>query len=44
VITGELWNMYGAPLPFYLSAGVAVVAAGWLLLSQPATKHSTELT
>ena len=33
VITGELWKLYGARLPFFLSAGVAVVAAGWLLLS-----------
>ena len=31
VITGELWKMFGAPVPFYLSAGLAVVAAGMLL-------------
>jgi MFS family permease len=33
VVTGELWKLYGARLPFLLSAGAAVVAAGWLLLS-----------
>jgi len=38
VITGELWKVYGVRLPFFLSAGMAVVAAGWLLLLQPTTK------
>jgi MFS family permease len=33
VITGEMWKHFGAPLPFYLSAGLAVVAAGMLLVS-----------
>lgn len=32
LITGELWKHYGAALPFYLSAILAVVAAGMLLL------------
>jgi MFS family permease len=31
LITGELWKRYGAPVPFYLSAGLAVVS-GVLLL------------
>ena len=31
VITGELWKVYGARLPFLLSAGAAVVAAGMLV-------------
>lgn len=31
VITGELWKHFGAALPFYLSAGLAVVAALMLL-------------
>jgi len=31
VITGELWKVYGARLPFFLSAAAAVVAAGMLL-------------
>jgi MFS family permease len=31
LITGELWKHFGAPLPFYFSAGVAVVAAAMLL-------------
>lgn len=34
VITGELWKQFGAPVPFFLSAGIAVVSAGWLLLSK----------
>jgi MFS family permease len=32
VITGELWKHYGPRLPFYVSAGLAVVAAVMLLL------------
>jgi MFS family permease len=32
VITGELWKHYGARLPFYLSAGLASIAAGMLLV------------
>ena len=31
VITGELWKVYGAPVPFYLSAGIAVVSGLALL-------------
>ncbi len=31
VITGELWKHYGARLPFYLSAGLAAIAAAMLL-------------
>ncbi len=33
LITGELWKHYGAPFPFYLSAGMAVLSAILLLLS-----------
>lgn len=33
VITGELWKHYGARLPFYLSAGLAAIAAGMLLVN-----------
>jgi MFS family permease len=33
LITGELWTRFGAPLPFYLSSGLAAVAAGMLLIS-----------
>jgi len=42
VITGELWKHYGARLPFDLSAGLAIIAAGMLLLgtlSEGARKH-----
>ncbi|HLX74269.1 MAG TPA: MFS transporter [Terriglobales bacterium] len=31
IITGELWKHYGPRLPFYLSAGLAAIAAGMLL-------------
>jgi MFS family permease len=31
LITGELWKIYGAPVPFYLSAAIATVAAAALL-------------
>jgi MFS family permease len=36
VITGALWKLYGAPVPFYLSAGIAAVSAVALLA------HSSE--
>ena len=31
VITGALWKLYGAPVPFYLSAGIAGLSAAALL-------------
>ena len=34
VITGALWKVYGAPVPFYLSAGIAAVSALALLAHQ----------
>jgi predicted MFS family arabinose efflux permease len=30
LITGELWKHYGAAIPFYFSAAMALVAAGLL--------------
>jgi MFS family permease len=33
LITGELWKHYGAATPFYFSAGMALVAAGILLVA-----------
>jgi len=33
LITGELWKHYGASVPFYLSAGLAVISAGLLSVS-----------
>ncbi|HET9408002.1 MAG TPA: MFS transporter [Candidatus Sulfotelmatobacter sp.] len=33
LITGELWKHYGPAIPFYLSAALAAVSAGLLLLS-----------
>jgi MFS family permease len=38
VITGELWNVYGAPVPFYLSSGIAAVSAVALLAHRAAVK------
>jgi MFS family permease len=35
LLTGELWKHFGPPLPFYLSAGLAVVAAVLLLVHVP---------
>jgi hypothetical protein len=32
VITGELWKTFGAAIPFYLSAGLAIISAGMLLV------------
>jgi MFS family permease len=32
LITGELWKHYGAGIPFYFSAGLAVVSAALLLM------------
>jgi len=43
IITGELWKHYGAPLPFYFSSALAVVAALLLLTSrgkQAGTAHN----
>ncbi len=33
LITGELWKHYGATVPFYLSAGLAVISSALLLVS-----------
>ena len=32
LITGELWKYYGAGVPFYFSAGLAVVSAAMLVI------------
>jgi MFS family permease len=43
LITGELWNHYGPSVPFYFSAGLAVLAAALLLAKpgNPATSQSS---
>jgi len=33
LITGELWKQFGPSLPFYISAGLAVISAGLLVVS-----------
>jgi hypothetical protein len=38
LITGELWKHFGAAIPFYFSAAMALVAAGLL---QAARRGST---
>ncbi len=44
VIMGELWKHYGAPLPFALSAGLALVCAVMLLVSaQPRASIETQV-
>jgi len=39
VITGALWKMYGAAVPFYLSAGIAAVSAVGLLAHRSPAKR-----
>jgi MFS family permease len=34
VITGSLWTFFGPQVPFYLSAGIAVVSAALLMISR----------
>jgi MFS family permease len=38
LLTGELWKHFGARLPFYLSAGLAVVAAVMLFVGRRSTQ------
>jgi MFS family permease len=40
LITGELWKLYGARVPFYFSAVLAVVSAG-LLVVKPESRRET---
>jgi MFS family permease len=40
VITGALWKAYGAPVPFYLSAGIAAVSAAALLAHSAVVKEA----
>jgi MFS family permease len=42
VLTGQLWNRFGAALPFYLSGGLAVIAAIMLLLAKKRQATTTE--
>ncbi len=41
LITGELWKHYGAAIPFYFSAAMAVVAAGILQVARPSSGITT---
>ncbi len=41
LITGEMWKHYGPRVPFYLSAGIAVVSAALLLISRAAQPIKT---
>jgi MFS family permease len=40
LLTGELWKHFGPRAPFYLSAGIAAVAALMLMASRRAPAHS----
>jgi MFS family permease len=40
LITGELWKIFGAGVPFYFSAGLAAVAAMLLVITQGATRRA----
>jgi MFS family permease len=40
LITGELWKAYGAPAPFFLSAGIAAVSALALLVYSATAKKA----
>src|SRR5271166_3242996 len=40
LITGELWKLYGAGVPFYFSAGLAAVSAGVLAVSGIRNRHN----
>lgn len=42
LITGQLWQHYGAAIPFYVSATTALVAAGMLQLAGGASGDSAE--
>ena len=35
LIAGELWKVYGAPVPFYLASGIAALSALALLFYRP---------
>jgi MFS family permease len=41
LLTGELWKHFGASVPFYASAGLAVLSSAMLIVS-PAQGHKTQ--
>lgn len=41
IITGALWKLYGAAVPFYLSAAIATVAAIALLAHRESAEHDS---
>jgi len=43
VITGALWKVYGAAMPFYLSAGIAAVSAVALLAHRTSSSPASRL-
>jgi MFS family permease len=43
LITGALWDMYGARVPFYLSAALAALAAIMLLFARPAAPETEQV-
>jgi len=43
LITGELWKYYGAAIPFYFSAALALVAAGMLQGAKSQEEPGTQM-
>jgi MFS family permease len=43
LITGELWKHYGAAIPFYFSAALALLAAGLLQGAKSQEESGTQL-
>ena len=43
LITGELWKVYGAGVPFYLSSGIAAISAVLLLLRKERVRSSPNI-
>jgi MFS family permease len=44
LITGELWKHYGAAIPFYFSAAIALAAAGILQVTGRVSGHNRVMT
>ena len=44
LVTGELWKVYGAGVPFYFSAGLAAIAAVLLVIRPRSAVGKTALS
>jgi MFS family permease len=43
LVTGELWKHFGAPIPFYFSAALALTAAGILQVARGSAKFTSQV-